>query len=105
MNKPKKLTVSCEHCSLLQKEFPILGPEDLTEAIRQAQTYVANGILVEVPFVVQNRSPFPLIVEIKAEGPWDDLMGFTFRCAFCDRRYYLGAETYHGSGGSWGPAK
>ncbi len=105
MSKPKKAICPCERCSPLQKEFPILGPDDLTEAIRQAQEYVARGILVEIPIVVKDRSPFPLIVETKAEGPWDDIIGFRFRCAFCDRRYSLGAETYHGSGGRWGPAE
>ena len=63
MSKPKKELVTCEHCSPLRKEFPIRSPDDLTEAIRQAQKYVANGLLIEIPLVVKGRSPFPLIME------------------------------------------
>lgn len=102
--KPKK-SPTCEHCSALRKEFPIRSPDDLTHAIRQAQGYVASGALIELPFPREGGGRFPLIVETKAEGPWDDIMGFNFRCSFCDSRYYLGAETYHGSGGWWGPAR
>ena len=105
MKTPKKMPPPCEHCAPLRKEFPIRSPDDLTEAILQAQKYVASGVLMEVPLIVKGRSLFPLIVETKAEGPWDDIVGFTFRCAFCERRYRLGAETYHGGGGTWGPAK
>ncbi len=95
----------CKHCLALQMDFPIRSPDDLTEAIRQAQGHVAKGTLIEVPFPREGGGRFPLIAETKAEGPWDDIIGFHFRCSFCDSRYYLGAETYHGSGGRWGPAR
>ena len=37
-------------------------------------------------------------------GPLDDLLLYRFRCPDCAQNFVLGAETYHGSGGSWGKA-
>ncbi|WP_376705120.1 hypothetical protein RQ479_11285 [Mesorhizobium sp. ISC25] len=34
-------------------------------------------------------------------GPLDDLLLYRFRCPDCGQNFVLGAETYHGSGGSW----
>ena len=52
----------------------------------------------------EKRNPFTgeVIANVPDAGPLDDLLLYRFRCSDCGQNFVLGAETYHGSGGSWG---
>jgi hypothetical protein len=45
------------------------------------------------------------IVDILEDGPWDDHLDLRFRAPRENGLCALNVETYHGIGGSWGPAK
>src|ERR1043166_7436439 len=62
---------------------------------------VTDGTIVEVPSRSQvQHEPFSAL---NPDGPWDDVLGYGFRCKTCGQLCYLSAETYHGSGGEWRP--
>jgi len=86
----------CSLCQELQVEFAIRTPGELAKAIRVVQANVADGSLkVESP---DRSSP---IQDLKADGPWADIISYRFSCAQCGTHFELSAETYHGAGGSW----
>ena len=101
MTKAKTKQPGCEHCASLQKETAIQTPKDLTRAILQAHRYLTDGILEDRQHEGYAKSNF--LAEVKAEGPWADVVAGDFRCTFCGRSFDLRAETYHGGGGTWGP--
>ncbi len=76
-------------------------PADLKQAIRVARDNVVDGTIVEVPSQSPiHREPF---FAVSIDGPWDDVIGYGFRCTSCGQLFSLSAETYHGSGGEWRP--
>jgi len=91
----------CTHCAPLQKEIAISLPKDLVKAVQEAQRYVAGGILEERQHEGYPKSD--ALAAFKLEGPWDDIVAFDFRCTYCGRSFDIRADTYHGSGGTWGP--
>lgn len=82
-------------------EASISSPKELVEILRKAKQELARGTLRQInpsnsPFAALDLSVMP------DQGPWPDY----FEAYFEDdqgRRYKLLVETYHGSGGSWGP--
>jgi hypothetical protein len=101
VNEPKQSNPDCERCSALRQRFTIRVPADLRQAIRVARDNLADGTIVEVPSASPiYREPFSAVTE---SGPWDDVIGYGFRCTSCGQLFSLSADTYHGSGGEWRP--
>lgn len=93
--------MSCEKCSELCVRVPIHLPSELRKAIQVANDNVIDGTIVEVP----NASSLgdPSFSQVAAGGPWDDIVGYGFKCTNCGEMFSLHAETYHGRGGYWEP--
>jgi hypothetical protein len=101
MSDSIQTTQTCERCAGLRQRFDIRSPADLAKAIRVARDNVTDGTIVEVPSPSQvQHEPFSAL---SPDGPWDDVLGYGFRCTSCGQLFYLSAETYHGSGGEWRP--
>ena len=91
----------CLHCVGLRQRFKIRSPGELEKAIRVVRDNVSDGTIIEIPSRSGHASiPFSAL---NSKGPWDDVVGYAFRCASCGQLFYLSAETYHGSGGEWSP--
>lgn len=74
----------------------------LFKTIRVIRQAVSDGDIEEIDAgPMKSLVPFNDLNEI---GPLDDLLLYRFRCSGCLQNFVLGAETYHGSGGSWGKA-
>ena len=90
----------CEKCNDLCVRFAIRRPQDLRRAIQIASQKVEAGEISEVPDTSPSQVPFSAL----ASGePWDDIVGYRFRCNTCGEMFSLHAETYHGSGGYFEP--
>lgn len=93
--------MSCEKCQDLCVRFAIRQPNELRRAIQIAKQNLDDGTISEVP----NPDPISRVTfSALAKGePWDDIVGYRFRCCSCGELFSLHAETYHGSGGYWEP--
>jgi hypothetical protein len=93
--------MSCEKCADLCVRYAIRHPRELSKAIQIAVENIADGTLAEVipdhPWV---SIPFS---ELSKGVRSDDYVEYQFRCLHCSERFWLHAETYHGSGGYWEP--
>ena len=90
----------CQHCNKLSNTVEIRGPRLRRELISMAASGMANGVLVNVSQRYPHASqPFQ---DVAAGGPWDDHVNYHFECRYCGTVFRLEAETYHGSGGTWG---
>ena len=93
--------MSCEKCEDLCVRFAIHAPYQLRQAIRIAKQNLDDLTLSEI-----EESPFSMqasFSQVADGGPWDDVVGYRFRCTSCGEMFSLHAETYHGSGGYWEP--
>jgi hypothetical protein len=90
----------CENCEALANEIPIPTPGRLTKLLDALRALVRNSVLVCVEKDPGNVS----FEELSADGPWDDILGYTFECQNCSRRFSLFCDTYHGRG-CWRPVK
>jgi hypothetical protein len=78
-------------------------PADLSTLLRELKEAVGAGILEQVR---PDPSPFATdaaISDIADRGPWRDYIELRFRSRGESQQYKLVAETYHGTGGTWGP--
>jgi hypothetical protein len=77
-------------------------PDDLRRAIKIVGKSITDGTLREVQ---QSPSPHCSVPfqDLANGGAWDDILSYDFQCLHCGQGFHLGAETYHGSGGSWHP--
>lgn len=95
--------MSCESCADLCVKYVIRTPNDLRKAIRIAAQNVQDGTITEIKADPDwNQFSFE---ECAKTMCWGDIVAYQFVCNRCGRRFTLGAETYHGSGGSWEPDK
>lgn len=72
---------------------------ELFRAIGTVRQAVAGGDIEEI-----DAGPMKGAIafnDLSDTGPLDDLLLYRFRCPDCGQNFVLGAETYHGSGGSW----
>ena len=78
--------------------------KSLSALLRELSSAVAAGTLEQLR---ADESPLELadLSGIPDDGPWPDYLELHFRDQGSGRRYRLEVETYHGSGGSWGPAE
>lgn len=90
----------CQRCVALTTEYRIVSPDDLRNAIAIASDHIAAGILHQpsTPGGYVSSTPFQ---EVAAGAAWDDIVSYYFQCNACGQVFRLGAETYHGGGGSW----
>ncbi|PWU18461.1 MAG: hypothetical protein C5B50_09060 [Verrucomicrobia bacterium] len=102
MNLNETNCPDCKRCEILRQRFAISSPATLAQAIRVARDNVADRTIIEVPYgsETDDQPPFS---DLKTEGPWNDVLGYAFRCTTCGQLFHLRAETYHGSGGEWCP--
>ena len=92
--------MSCTRCQALAVGHRIDSPDELRRAIAVANARIADGTLEEMRLEDGYCSPTPF-AEVAAGGSWDDIVSYFFACRACGQRFRLGAETYHGGGGSW----
>jgi hypothetical protein len=78
-------------------------PAELRQAITLAKQYITGGTLQEVESEAAKALGDLPFSRVSAEGPWDDVLHYRFRCRQCGELFELAAETYHGSGGAWKP--
>ena len=83
-------------------ETHISSPGELTTILRELKQCVAQGNLRHLK---PNDTPLALddFSAVPEEGPWPDYIEAYFEDPH-GKRYKLIVETYHGTGGSWGPA-
>lgn len=73
---------------------------ELFRAIARVRQAVADGDIEEI-----DAGPMTGTIafsDLSDVGPLDDLLLYRFGCSDCGQNFVLEAETYHGSGGSWG---
>lgn len=92
--------MSCEQCQSLSTEYRIVSPDELRRAIVGASRRIAEGSLREFSLEGEYTSPTDF-QKVAAGADWDDIVSYYFQCPCCGQRFRLGAETYHGGGGSW----
>jgi hypothetical protein len=93
--------VACDRCADLCVRYAIRHPRELRKAIQIAAENIADKTLVEV----LPDSPWVSVsfIELAKGAAWDDYVEYHFRCLHCEEKFWLHAETYHGSGGYWEP--
>lgn len=93
--------MGCDVCSEYCVLRGIRSPSDLHGVVAWAKAGLDVGTLCERHSHVaayQYNTPF---LELAKGGPWDDGLAYRFACTACGQEFELGAETYHGRGGSW----
>jgi len=94
-------SVACDRCADLCVRYAVRLPRELRKAIQIAAENIADKTLVEV---LPNSTWVSVSFDELAKGArWDDYCEYHFRCLHCEERFWLHAETYHGSGGYWEP--
>jgi len=96
--------MSCDRCQELSVEYRIAVPSDLRQAIKIIGESIADGTLQEVQLAPKPYCSVPF-QDLANGGAWDDVVSYDFQCHHCGQLFHLGAETYHGSGGSWHPVR
>jgi len=97
----------CEHCSEVNLRHKIENSKQLEQAIRVIAANLEDGTIVESDYWPEgalnyNHTTFK---ELVAGATWGDVLKYYFECPKCNSLYKLWAETYHGSGGGWGPSE
>lgn len=97
---------TCKHCYEVNQEVLIDTPRSLKKAIRVIADNIKDGTITEsktppkgAPSLYQTKS----FSELTKTMVWDDVIDYYFKCPICNQIFHLSVETYHGSGGSWGP--
>ena len=88
---------SCPQCRNLQVAIRL--PNDLRRAIRRAAAACQQRHLQHLGEGAYG-DPFP---ELARTESWGDFVNSYFACSACGQLFRLQAETYHGSGGAFGP--
>jgi hypothetical protein len=96
---------NCSKCQELNIVCSIITPGDLQSILRFTQNKLTIGDLVDTTTAPQrveslSQSPFSTLA---ANGPWPDVLQYSFRCTACGQSFRLAVETYHGIGGAWSP--
>lgn len=94
--------MTCDRCQNMDEYVRFRTRGELFKTIGIIRQAVSAGDIEEV-----DAGPMKGIVafgDLSETGPLDDLLLYRFQCPDCRQNFMLGAETYHGSGGSWGRA-
>jgi hypothetical protein len=94
--------MACERCEELHQRLVIGSLGELAQAIRIVQANLDDGTLEQALRVGLGASTAPF-GSISESGPWNDVLLYEFVCRWCDARFQLSAETYHGRDGVWQP--
>ncbi|WP_321948457.1 hypothetical protein [Paraburkholderia sp. J10-1] len=94
-------SVACNQCADLCVRYAIRHPRELRKAIQIAGENIADKTIAEV--IPESPCVSVSFVELAKGAVWDDVVEYHFRCLHCDEKFWLHAETYHGSGGYWEP--
>lgn len=92
--------MTCSRCENLDEYVRFKTRGGLFGAIRTVRQAVADGDIEEID--AGSMKGTIAFSDLSDAGPLDDLLLYRFRCPDCGQNFVLGAETYHGSGGSWG---
>ena len=89
--------MSCEQCSLFPSASRLSRPAEYLALAVALDALVEQGKLR----VLSQTCPLD---QVQAADVWvDDIIEHSFVCSVCGQRFLLSVETYHGSGGFWGP--
>lgn len=77
--------------------------KELTLLLQELKQALTGGHLEQIYPETSLFAPAISLVEIPEEGPWPDYLELHFQNPARGKRYVLSVETYHGTGGSWGP--
>ncbi|MFZ4763340.1 MAG: hypothetical protein ACOYMN_00195 [Roseimicrobium sp.] len=97
--------MSCTRCHDLCVTYATRTPRELRKAVSIVSASLADGTLREVPSEDLRESVIGTFEAVVAGPGWPDTFDFWFECATCAERFCLQADTYHGAGGSWRPAR
>jgi selenophosphate synthetase-related protein len=84
----------CNKCSILPKGKNISKTKDLTKIIEAVKEAITNNILIDKSIVAEEND----FMVLSTDGPWEDMMTYTFECVSCNARYQLTCDSYHGRG-------
>jgi len=91
--------MTCSRCENLDENVRIRTRGELFRAIGTIRQAVSDGDIEEIDAgTMKGGLAFG---DVSEASPLDDLVLYRFRCPECGQNFVLGAETYHGSGGSW----
>lgn len=91
--------MTCRHCENLDEYVRFRTRGELFRAVGTVWQALADGDIEEI-----DAGPMKGMIafdELSEARPLDDVLLYRFRCPDCGQNFVLGAETYHGSGGSW----
>jgi hypothetical protein len=91
--------MTCSRCENLDEHVRFRTRGELFRAIGTIRQAVSDGDIEEI-----DAGPMKgtlAFSDLSEATPLDDLLLYRFRCPECGQNFVLGAETYHGSSGSW----
>ena len=92
--------MSCDQCQQFCERERVNNPYEYREVAKQLIDCVNRGVLA----VVSGTCPLEAIAN--RTGTWPaDTITHVFRCTRCNQQFTISVDTYHGSGGTWGPAQ
>lgn len=95
-----KMQNNCQNCLQLNDNPIIHSPNHLTEIIEIIQDLIIHKKIIELKnsksIIEKHNRNFEII---SCNGPWEDVISYTFKCLNCKNYFHLFVETYHGSGG------
>jgi uncharacterized C2H2 Zn-finger protein len=92
--------MTCPRCENLDEYVRFRTKGELFRAVGTVRQAVHDGDIEEI-----DAGPMKGTValsDLSESGPLDDPLLYRFRCPECGENFVLRAETYDGSGGSWG---
>ncbi len=91
----------CSNCEQIGIEAKINFPSALQNVLKGLFQLISENKITENGFE-SSRALIgqPKFSEIKAEGPYPDVMDYFFDCNNCKNVFELTVETYHGAGGT-----
>ncbi len=94
--------MTCGRCKHLDEYVRFRTRGELFRAVGTVRQALADGDICEIDAgPMKGTIPFG---DLSEAGLLDNVLLYRFRCPECSQNFVLGAETYHGSGGSWGKA-
>ncbi len=85
----------CQICEALHENIKIKHPYEYYNIVDLIKAMMQEGLLI----LLEGNCNFDEIVKIKPFP--DDVLYHVFKCNYCDCRFSLCVDTYHGSGGGW----
>lgn len=92
--------MSCSRCVNLDEDVNFRTRGELFRAIGVIRRAISTNDIEEIE--ISPTTDNMAFSDLSESGPLDDLLLYRFRCRGCGQTFLLEAETYHGSGGSWG---